>query len=293
MHYSFALVALLLVSAVSCQNETLGFEGTWIDNFGFSWSLCVTNNGASAAGSYSQFGLMRGDLTDDQTTLTGTWYETHFYSDDVCPYGDFSFHVDGNSITGEYACWDGTSGGEWSASRIHPVQDPALSDCVAGARNGDLEGQWALSDLTNFDICINGDQFQASYEVNNNPFYAYGDVFMSGRLLQGSAVEQLRGDNIKTYGTLISLFVDDSLFSFNWVTPITTPDVLAQNPAQYDTYQFVQRKSDSSPRADCARYNYLKLGDDEDDFMYYESESSAPILSGSIVIIAAVLAMLI
>jgi len=271
---SFVLLALLLVGFVVAQDISDDYRGTWLDNFGYTWSLCITNGGDRVEGSYSEYGLIRGDLSSDKKDLTGSWYETSFYNETTCPYGTATFRVNGNFITGNYACWDGSSGGDWNASRIIPQVIPSLQDCVVQADSGSLVGKWGLTDINVINLCITGNQFFGSYHNNGFPTYVYGDVFYNGKLFQGSTVQQLDEDTIVTGGALISLYDDGSLYAFNWQNPITQGRVLAANPDNHKTVQNVPRISSKSKNADCQQYDFLKLGDDEDQFMYYPSSGA-------------------
>jgi len=272
---SFALLALfVVVGLVVSQDINDDFRGTWLDNFGYTWSLCSTNGGDRVEGSYSEFGIIRGDLDTDRNQLTGSWYETAFYNDTACPYGDFTFRVNGNFITGNYACWDGSEGGDWNASRIIPQVIPSLQDCVVSADSGSLAGSWGITDLNIIDICISGNQFFGSYFNNGFPTYVYGDVFYNGKLLQGSTVQELDQDTIVTGGSLIALYNDGSLYSFNWRTPITQSHVIVGDSDYHKTIENVKRVSKSASKADCQQNEFLKLGDDEDQFMYYPSSGA-------------------
>jgi hypothetical protein len=278
---------LLIVALILCSGVAYGqdddFIGTWLDNFGYTLNLCLTNDGTRLQGSYNEYGLIQMDVTDGGASAYGSWYETSYFSDTYCPYGKASFAVTGNTIVGTYACWDGTSGGDWNASRIVPQETPTLSDCAAIARKGSLEGLWTRDGnvINDYAICVNGDQFEASFVTEDgNDGYQWGDVFFGGRLLQGSYSYILdKAGRRQVGGTLIGLFQDDSLFTYNWKKPIEDDNIFdyTSESNTHRTLRFVERAGSTS-NGQCTRNKYLKTGDDADDFAGFVYESGAEVL---------------
>jgi len=289
------LVALVLIFCGSAFCAGDDFIGVWTDNFGYTLNLCLTNGGSRLEGAYNEFGLIQADVTDAGETATGSYYETSYFSSPLCSYGRFSFSVSGNLIVGTYACWDGLSGGDWNASRVIPQETPSLADCVVLAEGGSLKGQWAKSPQVqnNWDICINGDQFEASFTSNDGqPGYQWGDIFYDGRLLQGSYSLQLDEDGHRTKGgILLTLYQDGSLFSFAWKDPITTDGILnfydPETYRQHQTLEFIQ-PTGSASKKDCSRNKFLKTGDDADYFIGFDSISTSEVLSVSVLAVFAI-----
>merc|ERR1712137_1314089 len=197
MQRSLVFLAFCLLASFAAAQDHDGFIGTWIDNFGQTVKLCVTEGQPRLEGSYNQFGLIQADLSDFGETANGNWYDTYYQTDDECPRGEFSWHVNGNKITGQYTCFDGLSGGVWTLDRVIPQERPSHSECFVlsdTADDDDISGAWNLDgdvlDDDDWDICIDDNQFTASYggvgEVGST--YQFGRVFENGRILSGSYI---------------------------------------------------------------------------------------------------------
>ena len=273
------------------------FIGVWTDTNGYTLNLCLTNGGTRLEGSFNEYGLIQADVYDNGATAIGSYYVTNYFSSPLCAYGRFSWAVDGDQISGTFACWDGLSGGDWNASRVFPQQTPSLADCVILAEGGNLEGQWAKPpQLQNdWDICVHGDQFEASFVTDGgDPGYQWGDVFYNGRLLQGSYVIQTDELGHRTKGgILISLYQDGSLFSFGWTDPITQTAILDfedtnSEGIEHRALTFIQ-PTGSATSSDCSRNKFLKTGDDADQFIGFDplTVDAGEILTVSIMAILA------
>jgi len=222
----------LFVLFVSCLLVTLafgqdhdGFIGVWSDNFGQTVNLCITEGQTKLEGSYNEFGLIQGALSDFGETANGFWYETFYQTDDECPWGEFTWHVNGNKITGHWSCFDGLSGGDWNLDRIIPQQRPSDAECFVLSNDlsgDDIEGAWNLDQYIgngdDWDICIDGDSFVASYGEPGTvgSTYQFGRLHEDNRIARGSYVTVADNyGNIQLGGSMIFLTEETGLSSFN------------------------------------------------------------------------------
>jgi len=301
MQRSLVFLAFCLLASFAAAQDHDGFIGTWIDNFGQTVKLCVTEGQTRLEGSYNQFGLIQADLSDFGETANGNWYDTYYQTDDECPRGEFSWHVNGNKITGQYTCFDGLSGGVWTLDRVIPQERPSHSECFVlsdTADDDDISGAWNLDgdvlDDDDWDICIDDNQFTASYggvgEVGST--YQFGRVFENGRILSGSYITVADNyGNIELGGSTLMLTEKTGLSSFNWVAPNTLDQVLQAPAGSQFTVSDISKISESSD-AQCNRNAFLATGYyDDDDFVPVFRSSPASVLSISAALLIGVLAL--
>jgi len=302
MQRSLVFLAFCLLASFAAAQDHDGFIGTWVDNFGNTVKLCITEGQTRLEGSYNQFGLVQGVLSDFSETANGNWYETFYQTDDECPRGDFTWHVNGNTISGHWTCFDGLSGGEWNLDRVIPQERPSSAECYVlsdTADDNDIAGAWNLdgegADDDDWDICIDDDgQFTASYggvgEVGST--YQFGRVFEDGRVLSGSYITIADNyGNIELGGTTIMLTEKTGLSSFNWVAPNSVNQVLQAPEGSHFEVAEVS-KLDGTTQASCDRNQFLTVGyEDDDDFVPRFQSSPASALSLSVALLVAVLAL--
>ena len=261
------------------------FQGTWIDNNGLTVKLCVTDRGLE--GNVADFGIIQANLDDEFETAQGRFYFTYYQTDDQCPRGEFNWHVNGNKIQGRFVCYDSLSGGEWNLDRVIPQETPSDAECLAlaeASQDGSVAGTW---DRVNFaddwDICIEGDEFVASYgnpgEVGSG--YQFGRVFEEGRVLSGSYIEIANSYGfLQLGGVTLGYTVDETLTSFQWASPNSIAIVAATSDLASAATFGATRVSSSATQTACNRNAFLATGyeDDDDVVFYIDDDSSASVL---------------
>jgi len=300
MQRIFILFTLCLFAGIVVSQDHNGFIGTWIDNFGLTYKLCITEGQTRLEGAYNNFGIIQADLTDFSESATGNFYETYYQTDNECPRGDFNWHINGDTITGDYTCFDSLSGGEWTLTRVIPDDRPSHSECYVlldSADDNDIEGAWNYNfadDDDEWDICIDGDDFFASYGEQGavGSTYQFGKVFEGNRVLSGSYITIIDSyGNIQTGGSLIMLTEKTDLSSFNWVSPNTLSQVLTASSGSHFVTSDVEKVGNTEFRA-CERNADLSVGyDDDDDYYLSEDSSSANILSVGFACIVGIFAL--
>lgn len=276
-----------------------GFVGTWVDNFGFTVQLCITDGQATLEGTYNEFGLIKADLLDFGESATGTFYNTRYQTDDECPRGDFNWHLNGNTVRGSWVCYDHLSGGEWTLDRIIPQDRPSESECFTindSANRNALHGAWDydfsyVDDDDDWDICIDGDVWFASYGEPGTvgSTYQFGEVFEDGLLLSGSYLTIVDSyGSIQAGGVTIELTEKTDVLSFNWVSPSTNTQAIQGSSAAHFTWNGIQQSPRDSTGSDCERNAFLSIGYYDDDDYIPNLESSGSALTYSMLLIALV-----
>eukprot|EP00339_Tiarina_fusa_P002025 CAMPEP_0117033774 /NCGR_PEP_ID=MMETSP0472-20121206/24107_1 /TAXON_ID=693140 ORGANISM="Tiarina fusus, Strain LIS" /NCGR_SAMPLE_ID=MMETSP0472 /ASSEMBLY_ACC=CAM_ASM_000603 /LENGTH=305 /DNA_ID=CAMNT_0004742785 /DNA_START=28 /DNA_END=945 /DNA_ORIENTATION=- len=298
MQRFFVLFALCLLASFTVAQDHDGFIGVWVDNFGETVKLCITEGQTRLEGTYNQFGLIQADLSDFSETANGKFYDTYYQTDDECPRGDFTWHVNGNTITGHYSCFDGLEGGDWVLNRVIPQETPSHAECNVlsdSADDDDIEGAWNLDgnieDDDDWNICLDGEQFTASHGEPGTvgSTYQFGRVFENGRILSGSYITVLDNyGNIGLGGTTIFLSEKTALSSFNWVSPNSVSQVIQAPPGSFFSISDVDKIGDTTS-ALCNRNSFLAVGYyDDDDFVPVFKSSPASVLSVSVAFVFAV-----
>jgi len=274
----------LLFALAAAQVDFNDFQGTWTDNYGLTVKLCVTDRGLE--GSISNFGFIQANLDDQFETANGRFYLSYYQTDDECPRGDFSWHVNGNKIQGRFVCYDSLSGGEWILDRVVPQNNPSDAECAALAEQAQLNtvaGSW---DRVNFpddwDICIDGDNFVASYGVPGQigSGYQFGRVFEEGRILSGSYIEIANAYGfLQLGGVSIGYAVDQTLTSYQWGSPNSLAFVAATG-GNGGSATLGATLIGSATQSSCNRNAFLATGyhDDDDVVFYFDDDSSSSTL---------------
>ena len=153
-----ALVLFCLSACVAAQWT----DSTWTDNeYGGVMYLCF--EGSDVSGSYSQYGLVRGER--DGSQVTGNWYEV---GNGDCTSGSFVWNLasNGQSFSGYWTC-DGEDNRayDWNSNRLGGSATTNDVTC-AKLRPAPVSGTWFDGNYK-VDLCVAGDEYKSSYIVPN------------------------------------------------------------------------------------------------------------------------------
>jgi hypothetical protein len=239
MKITYFTLALFLAYFV-CVQGSASWTGTWLDNRNYTVSLCETTDGKKLQGSYEQFGIIQGKISDDGKYAQGRWYEARNpLSESPCPTGGFSFRlIDADQWVGNYDCADQHGGDnfDWNGGRYAPDIIPSRLDCAV--LNDELDvnvrGSWIVSPsiLTFWDICAykSEHKYISSYECDtqlNCKGYEQGFVYEDGKVMIGEFTNDYPDSN-SVDGTAISaLLYNGQIVHYQWASPISSSKVLS------------------------------------------------------------------
>ena len=246
--FTLFLLCVLLVS-VNAQFTS----STWTDSvFGGIFTLCV--NGNTATGSYSNVGIIQGSIGNSGRSISGDFYDAGagLYE---CTSGTFAITISsgGNSFTGSYTCADDDETYEWDENLIGGGSSVSFVNCAFLSTSSSVDGSFSSlsnSVTTDIDICVDDDEYEASYSYNQFRGYEYGIAFESGRVVSGIFQEN---DGVFG-GSLFFKNSNDGLVNF-FVTETGDDD------DDHTGGSTVYTQTGNSSGSECARYDSLEIDD--------------------------------
>ena len=195
--FALFLLCVLLVS-VNAQFTT----STWTESaYGGMITFCVS--GSSITGSFSNRGIFQGSLSTNGMTASGNFYEAGI-EDISCSSGQWTATISssGSSFSGEIDCDDGNNF-DWNETLISNNPSVTAVECAVlatSASSSTVEGTYRSNYYSNFNIaiCVDDDEYQASYTEDNTEGYEYGTALLDGLIVSGSFNE-----NTENFGVSI------------------------------------------------------------------------------------------
>ena len=223
-------------------------------------TLCV--DGAHIFGSYSGIGQINGTVTN--RIATGTWKEAG-YTEEVS--GGFYWQLNNDEVnvkfTGYY-WYDSTpcdTSNTWNGRLYDPQIDESLCLPIEANQESSIGGHWTTGEkYTGIDdlwICVNGDTFEASSNINpfNYTTYSYGRAFYAnGKVAQGSGFYSF-GDHFYNVINYMVLTGPNTLVTMDYDTTSTE-----FAPGTYDTVTHTQttwKRSGGASQKECTQHRSL------------------------------------
>ena len=223
-------------------------------------TLCV--DGAHIFGSYSGIGQINGTVTN--RIATGTWKEAG-YTEEVS--GGFYWQLNNDEVnvkfTGYY-WYDSTpcdTSNTWNGRLYDPQIDESLCLPIEANQESSIGGHWTTGEkYTGIDdlwICVNGDTFEASSNINpfNYTTYSYGRAFYAnGKVAQGSGFYSF-GDHFYNVINYMVLTGPNTLVTMDYDTTSTE-----FAPGTYDTVTHTQTtwtRSGGASQKECTQHRSL------------------------------------
>jgi len=182
--FTLFVLCVLLVS-VNAQFTT----STWTESaYGGMITFCVS--GSSITGSFSNRGIFQGSLSNNGMTASGVFYEAGL-EDISCSSGDWTATIssNGNSFSGSIDCDNGDDF-NWSETLISNNPSVTAVECavLATGASSTVEGTFRSNYYNDYEvsICVDDDEYYASYEDNNTEGYEFGTALLDGTIASGS-----------------------------------------------------------------------------------------------------------
>ena len=251
----FVLFSLFFL-AVTAQSWD---DSSWTDSdYGGTMYVCFDDDDVHAA--YSEFGVAHGNRNGN--TISGNWYEP---GTEDCFSGSFEWTLgsSGNSFTGFWTCADDDDERDWSETLISGASSTSDVLCAVFDHDEDVTGAYTLSGTT-FDICIDDDEYEASFSTSGVDGYETGVVYEDGAVVAG----EYEVENGVTGISLVFRLRDGRLGNFYWRYDdndnIDTVADYNTSAHGYDLYTRIGGASDSECKAN-ENFNNNNNNDDDDD----------------------------
>ena len=277
----FRLTSLFFLSFILLSVTAQWTDSSWTDSeFGGQFNLCF--DGSVVNGAYSEYGIVYGELSSDEMTISGNFYDAGA-GQFSCVTGSFELDIatDGNSFSGVYVCEDDGTSHDWSETLVGGSSSVSSYSCavlssssIAGSY---YEGESYTSNNTTYytyeaDVCVDSSEYYLSYTYDNVEGYENGVSYRNGAI--GSGLYQ---NEDGTYG--ISLFfrlANGELGNFYWEVDNGEIDTISDYDTSLHGYDVITKSGDAST-TECEVNNSLAIYYFDAQVIAYESSSASTI----------------
>lgn len=288
-------------SGDQCTKHSGMVESTWIgewtdSEYGGELAICMNNR--EVFGLYSEYGVMHGNVVDDDgSEIRGAWYEPGEVGES-CLSGLFELSLNGDesSFSGFYTCADDLDQSQfsWRENRLS-IDIPSDSQCARLSPtqfdSTTLNGEYDSGNLR-YDICTSTFSYVASFENGRGNGWEEGYAAESGKLIAGAFFQ---GDGVE--GTSLWFLDWENRPSNLWWAGVLDDDldyddVNSAGSHGYDAYEFVSSTTSTECNRNVDVYSSFDTSNDFGGSSFSSSRSGSSDSSGASIVSFAVVAML-